>query len=188
MMYWAIEHTKIDRNLNCFVQRSSQNDMLRDYRMTRITFGVCASSFAANMSVTQNAMDHTHDYSMATKAVEESFYVDDALTGTDSIEEAIRLQMQLHDLLSCERFLLRKGNCSDPTVLDNILFELRDKHEIQSTTYKKRKTKTLWFEWNTHSDQFNLTIADLPSLNSVTKRALASDIAKTFEDLGMFCH
>ncbi len=45
---------------------------------------------------------------------------------------------------------------------------------------KRRLSKTLGFEWNTQSDQFNLTIADLPSLASVTKRALASDIAKTF--------
>ncbi len=156
--------------------------------MTRITFGVSASSFAANMSVKQNAIDHAYDYPIATKAVEESFYVDDALTGADSIEEAICLQKQLQDLLSCGKFLLCKWNCysSDPAVLDTIPFELRDKHEVQSITNSQGKTKTLGFEWNTHSDQFNLTIADLPSLESVTKRALASDIAKIFNVLGWF--
>ena len=185
-MYRAIELTKNDRDLHRFVWRSSQGDMLKDYRMTRITFGVSASSFAANMSVKQNAIDHAHDYPIATKAVEESFYVDDALTGADNIEEAICLQKQLQDLLSCGKFLLRKWNCSDPAVLNTIPFELRDKHEVQSITNSQGKTKTLGFEWNTQSDQFNLTIADLPSLESVTKRALASDIAKTFDVLGWF--
>ncbi|XP_064397630.1 uncharacterized protein LOC135344354 [Halichondria panicea] len=179
-MYRAIELTKNDRDLHRFVWRSSQGDMLKDYRMTRITFGVSASSFAANMSVKQNAIDYAHDYPIATKAVEESFYVDDALTGADSIEEAICLQKQLQDLLSCGKFLLRKWNCSDPAVLDTIPFELRDKHEVQSITNSQGKTKT------TQSDQFNLTIADLPSLESVTKRALASDLAKTLDVLGWF--
>ena len=81
--------------------RSSQDDVLRDYRMTRVTFGVCASSFAANMCVKQNALDHAHQYPLAVRAVEESFYVDDALTGADSQEEAIQLQKQLQDLFTC---------------------------------------------------------------------------------------
>ena len=61
--------------------RSSPADVLKDFRMTRLTFGVSASSFAANMLVNQNALDHAHEYPLAVKAVEESFYVDDALTG-----------------------------------------------------------------------------------------------------------
>ena len=63
--------------------------------MTRITFGVSASSFAANMSVKQNAIDHTHEFPLATTAVNESFYVDDGLTGADSVEAAIKWQGQL---------------------------------------------------------------------------------------------
>ncbi len=109
--------------------------------MTRVTFGVSASSFAANMSVRQNAVDHAHEYPMAKKAVEESFYVDDALTGTDSIEEAIQLQNQLQELLSCGKFLLRKWNCSDPAVLDNVPSELRDKHEVQSITNSQEDSR-----------------------------------------------
>ena len=68
--------------------------------MTRLTFGVSASSFAANMAVKQNAKDFAHQYPLATKAVNESFYVDDGLTGADSVEEAIELQGQLQALFS----------------------------------------------------------------------------------------
>ena len=59
--------------------------------MTRVTFGVSASSFAANMSVKQNAADLAHKYPLAARAVE-SFYVDDGLTGADSTEKAVELQ------------------------------------------------------------------------------------------------
>lgn len=48
-MYRAIELVEEDRELHRFVWRNSLSDTLRDYRMTRITFGVNASSFIANV-------------------------------------------------------------------------------------------------------------------------------------------
>ena len=60
--------------------------------MTRVTFGVSASSFAVNMSVKQNAADLAHKYPLAARAVDESFYIDDGLTGADFTEEAVELQ------------------------------------------------------------------------------------------------
>lgn len=80
--------------------------------MSRITFGVYASSFAANMSVKQNAADLTHKYPLAARAVDESFYVNDGLTGANSTEAAIELQKQLQDLFSQGVFVLHKWNSS----------------------------------------------------------------------------
>ena len=37
---------------------------LVDYRMTRVTFGVSASSFAANMAMKQNALEHMDTHPM----------------------------------------------------------------------------------------------------------------------------
>ena len=86
--------------------------------MTRLTFGVSASCFAANMAVKQNAMDYALDYPLAAKAVEHNFYVDDGLSGTDSIAEAIVLQVQLQKLFGKAQFPLRKWNSSSPKVLE----------------------------------------------------------------------
>ena len=90
--------------------------------MTRATFRVSALSFAANMSVKQNAIDFAMEYPLVAKVVEriKSFYVDDGLTGADSVPEAIELQKQLQDLFSRGGFLLRKWNASDPTVLQHL--------------------------------------------------------------------
>lgn len=82
-MYRAIRLTDQDRDLHRFVWRSDCSDVVQDYRMTRLTFGVSASSFVANMCVRQNALNHAHEFPLAAKAVNESFYVDDGLTGTD---------------------------------------------------------------------------------------------------------
>ena len=116
-MYRAIELTKSDRDLHRFVWRKNPKDPLLDYRMTQVTFGVSASSFAANMLVKQNALDFSMDYPLAADAVNRAFYVDDGLTGADSTEEAIELQRQLQDLFSHGGFLLRKWNSNDQVVL-----------------------------------------------------------------------
>ena len=76
--------------------------------MTRVTFGVASSAFTANMSVKQNAIEFAHKYPLASKVVEESFYVDDCLTGADSEDEGIQLQAQLQNLFAEADFLLRK--------------------------------------------------------------------------------
>ena len=81
-MYRAIELIESNRDLHHFVWRSDPNDHLKDYRMTSATFGVSASSFAANMSVKHNALE----FPKAANVVETSFYVDDCLTGADSVE------------------------------------------------------------------------------------------------------
>ena len=75
-------------------------DPIRDYRMTKVTFGVSATSFAANMAVRQNAIDFATKFLTAAKVVDKSFYVEDCLTGADSIDEAVALQIQLHSLFS----------------------------------------------------------------------------------------
>ena len=74
-MYRAVLLTESDRDLHRFVWRTHPDQTLQDFRMTRVTFGVSASSFAANMSVRQNALDFTVECPLAAKAVEESFYV-----------------------------------------------------------------------------------------------------------------
>ncbi len=85
--------------------------------MTRLTFGVSASSFITNMCVKQNALDISLDFPLAAKAVSDSFYVDDGLTGADSVDEAVELYHQLRGLFVKGSFLLRKWNTSELEVL-----------------------------------------------------------------------
>ena len=185
-MYRAIRLSESDKDLHRFVWRSNSKAPLLDYRMTRLTFGVSSSSFIANMCVKQNSLDHALEYPEAAKAVSDSFYVDDCLSGSDSIQGAIELQRELQALFERGGFLLRKWNASEPSVLEHIPTELRDAHDILSLSESAEYTKALGIEWNAANDQFHLTIAQSPETKSLTKRALVSDVAKTFDVLGWF--
>lgn len=107
-MYRAIELVPSDRDLHRFVWRNNVKNPLINHCMTRVTFGVSASSFATNMAVKQNAIDFVREFPTAAKVVDTSFYVDDCLSGANSTAEAINLHTQLHTLFYKGGFLLRK--------------------------------------------------------------------------------
>ena len=186
-MYRAIELPLSDRDLHCFVWRASPSEPLQDYRMTHITFGVSSSSFFANMCVKQNAIDFAHKYPTAAKVVEESFYVDDCLTGADTVEEGIVLQGQLRNLFSEADFLLRKWNSSNPAILQAIPPELRDTQtSLTISNSEEAYTKTLGVEWHSVLDHFRLSVANHSPIGDLTKRALVSDIARIYDVLGWY--
>ena len=185
-MYRAIELTNSDRDLHRFIWRSNPSDIIQDYRMTRVTFGVSASSFIANMCVKQNAYNLAHKFPLAAEAVYKSFYVDDGLTGADDLTTAIRLQSELQELFAQGGFKLHKWNSNHPSVIQHINVECRDVSDSHQIVEVGEKVKTLGLEWKTDTDQFHLTISQSPPRENLTKRLLTSDIARTFDILGWF--
>ena len=185
-MYRAVQLSESDKDLHRFVWRKDPKSPLKDFRMTRITFGVSSSSFIANMCIKQNALDLAAEYPNAAEEVGKSFYVDDCLTGSDSSERAVALQKELQELLGRGGFLLRKWNSSEPAVMASIASELKDAQSTLPISSPDNYTKTLGLEWNSTSDQFRLTVSELPPTEGLTKRLLVSDVAKTFDVLGWY--
>ncbi len=183
-MYRAVELTEKDKDFHRFVWRNDPNEPLRDCRMTRVTFGISASSFAANMAMRQNALDFASKYPSAAEVVNKSLYVDDCLTGAETVDEARKLQIELQALFGQAKFLLRKWNTSDPSALDHVPSDLRESPASQVILDTPRYTKTLGIEWESRKDVFRLAIAEIPASKTLTKRLLVSDLAKTFDVLG----
>lgn len=146
--------------------------------MTRVTFGVSASSFMANMCVKQNAIELRSQY--AAKQVETSFYVDDYLGGADSPQE------EMCALLQRGGFLLRKWSGSDKSLLERIPSEWIDSQASVILTESDQYTKTLGIEWNSSNDHFRVCVSELPLVECMTKRSLTADIARTFDVLGWY--
>ena len=91
-MYRAVELVDDDKDFHRFVWRSNPKSRLVDYRLTRVIFGVSASSLAANMAVKQqNAIHYSLDYPEAAEVMHKSRYIDDSLTGAEDPESALTL-------------------------------------------------------------------------------------------------
>lgn len=82
--------------------------------------------------------------------------------------------------------LCESGKCSNLAVLELIPEELKDTQSLCMLPDEGGYTKTFGVEWNTVMDHFCLKVAELPPIDSVMKRFLILDVAKTFDVLGWF--
>ena len=85
------------------------------------------------------------------------------------------MRKQLLDLFDRGGFLLRKWISSDPTVIEDMPPELKAAISSHAISAQDGCTKTLGIEWNSVTDHFRLTVAELPLLDKITKRFLVSD-------------
>ena len=185
-MYRAILLPEAQRDLHRFVWRRDDHSELKDYRMTRLTFGVSASSFAANMAVRKNAIQNERTHPRAAFAVQKSFYVDDGITGACSISEAIELQKELQQLFDKGGFLLRKWKSNEPEALRHLPAHLIEQGTTRELPVANELTKVLGVNWNTESDSLHLTKSIVSSVHPLTKRMLASNIARVYDVLGWY--
>ena len=157
--------------------------------MTRVTFGVAASPFAAVQALQQTATDFGQEHSLANSHVFKSFYVDDCLAGADTPQEAIQLQQQLRALLLKGGFDLRKWRSSSTDVMNSIPEDLHEPSQLKSLTddNTNQSQKALGMFWDATKDVLYISVGSLTNQTS-TKCNLVSDIARTFDVLGWLSH
>ena len=134
----------------------------------------------------QTAADHGAEHPIASTHIYKSFYVDDLLAGANTVEEAVELFHSLRAVLKQGGFNLCKWRSSSLSVLQSIPEELQEKLPVQEVTSHSHSThpKALGLEWNSHLDVISSSIhlADTPN---ITKRGIVSDVANTFDVLGL---
>ncbi|GFQ75296.1 DUF1758 domain-containing protein [Trichonephila clavata] len=122
-------------------------------------------------------------YTRDSTAALKDFYVDDLMSGANSLSEALELQNQLTQMVSSAGLVLRKwaSNCSE--LLNSIDSDMR----LSNTSLNidnDDTVKTLGILWHPASDVFYFKISPLSFEGTLTKRTLLSTIAKTFDPLG----
>ena len=94
--------------------------------MCRVTFGITSSPFLATQVIRHFADEYGSLHPAAANEIKQSFYVDDVLTGAQSVEQAIQLRKELNLLLSKGCMTLRKWKASHQEVLDSIPIDLQE--------------------------------------------------------------
>ena len=184
-MYREVELAAPDRDVHRFLWRSSLQQDIQDYRMTRVTFGVSASPYLAVRTLQQTAADHRSEHPEAVHHIMSSFYVDDLLAGATTVTEAKQLYTSLREVLQQGGFNLCKWRSSSPSLLESIPTELQEKLPIKEVTSNLYPTqpKALGLEWDSSLDCMSPCIKP-PGTYSHTKRGIVSDVSKTFDVLG----
>lgn len=183
-MYRQVRISDSDTDYQRIVWRSSPLMPLQDYRLQTVTFGVSSAPFLAIRTLQQLAIDESTKYPEAAEITLRDFYVDDLMSGCNTIHEATIAQNQLMKLLQSGGFELKKWASNSETLITNIPATHRRNIQAFDINFDD-VIKTLGIRWHPQQDVFRFKVNLSPSNNLLpTKRILLSDVAKLFDPLG----
>ncbi|CAG7819232.1 unnamed protein product, partial [Allacma fusca] len=87
-----------DRNFQRVLWRETNDKPVRVYRLKKVTFGTASAPFQAIRTLHKLAEDYATEFPEAVRALKGDVYVDDAMTGAYTVNEALALQHQLLSL------------------------------------------------------------------------------------------
>ncbi|GFW03311.1 integrase catalytic domain-containing protein [Trichonephila clavipes] len=120
-------------------------------------------------------MDEATHFPLATPVVMSDCYMDDILSGSESIEEVIELQHQLIEMFKTTGMHLHKWCGNLPEITSNLQ---------EYAFLESNETKALGIIWNPNLDCFLFRIEQQRPI-SFTKRMVLSTIARIFDPLGL---
>ncbi|XP_018364036.1 PREDICTED: uncharacterized protein LOC108761806 [Trachymyrmex cornetzi] len=121
MMFRQIWVTMEDRNLQRIVWRQDSAEALQTYTLNTVTYGTTCAPYLV-MRCLQHLATQPEAITLpaAAEALEQDFYMNDVITGSPTIEQAIELRKELSELLGAAGFTLRKWRASDSRVLQEM--------------------------------------------------------------------
>lgn len=161
--------------------RFDSTQPIREYRMNRVIFGLACAPFLANRTILQLAMDEAEPNPLGSEILKNDIYVDDIVTGFDSVESATIAKNQLRQILKRGGFELRKWTSNR----SELLSDLSPSHiQNQSINFDSESNiiKILGMQWLPNSDIFTFRVETIH--RKYTKRHVLSDIARIYDPLG----
>lgn len=188
-MYRQVNIHPQDYNYQRILWRKNPQHPIKEYQLTTVTYGTAPAPYLATRCLQQLAFDTANKYPMASEVIQRDFYMDDCISGTDNVEDAIKLQEELREILNSGGFQLRKWSTNNATLHQAIPQSLREtQHSLEIST--SEIVKTLGILWSPTSDQFQIVsgashTATTNSKQQCTKRIALSTTASIFDPLGL---
>ena len=158
-MYRQIFVDDKDTSFQRILWRSSPTEPIKHYELTTVTFGVSSSPYLATRCFKRLAEDEGHKYPDAKNVLLQDFYVDDVLTGSNSLEQTIVIRGQLTQLLASAGFPLTKWCSNSEQVLEDVSKEAREK-TFELSDGDEFIIKTLGVFWFPAEDNFKFLVRE----------------------------
>lgn len=170
-----------DQPLQIIYWREDPSLSLKIYQLTTVTYGMSSSPWIANRVIQKLIEDEGHQYPAAASALKQQIYVDDALLGSDTLEEALQLQQDVTALLAKGGFLLRKWTSNCAELLDAVPPEHHGT-PLLFPSLEQPCCNVLGLKWLPELDAFSYVVT-VDKQNS-TKRSVLSAIARIYDPMG----
>lgn len=182
-MYRQVLINPEQRSLQRILWRESSDLPLNTYEMKTVTYGTTAGSFLAIRCLFHLAEENKKLYPKIANIIKTDFYVDDLLSGANTIDEASQLCRDLTEILKQGCFELRKFYSNDKRVLKHLKNNCSDLMVIDFS--ENENAKTLGITWNPTLDKLVYKISVESSAKTISKRSILSNIAQIFDPLGL---
>ncbi|XP_070141766.1 uncharacterized protein [Drosophila kikkawai] len=167
------------------VWQKNPSDELKYYRLKTVTYGTTSAPFLATKCLDYLAEKTVKNLPLGASVLKHDFYVDDCLTGANSIPEAVQIQQELNKILVPAGFKLRKWCSNNGEVLAQIPKEDIVNHVKLDETLQHYSVKTLGLIWVPHKDQL-CGRSQKSEASTITKRVVSSEASQIFDPLGLF--
>ncbi|XP_062713533.1 uncharacterized protein LOC134290411 [Aedes albopictus] len=188
-MYRQVLVAPEDQRFQRIFWREHPSQPLRVLELNTVTYGTASAPYLATRCLMQLADDEASDFPVAAKILKEDFYVDDALSGAETVDELIVRKTQLQELLARGGFQVHKWCSNSDEFLQHIPPEEQEKQVPLHEYGVNEVIKVLGVYWNPKDDHFliaNTPIESSALSNVPTKRTVYSEVARLFDPLGLF--
>ncbi|UYV65036.1 hypothetical protein LAZ67_3002885 [Cordylochernes scorpioides] len=167
------------------IWRDESGQGLKEYEFKTLTYGTSCAPFLAIRVLKQLAHDEQIRFPTAEAILKSDFYVDDLLTGCETVENGRKLIRELDQLLQAGGFKLRQWASNKPTILDTL--QETDKSTFYANVDRENTLgiHLLGINWNPRNDEIGLRKLEIIK-NAPTKRNILSQMAKIYDPFGWF--
>nr|CAI5863233.1 unnamed protein product [Callosobruchus analis] len=117
MMYRQITICPEQRKFHRIVWRATPDKPIETYELNTVTYGTTSASFLATRCLHQLAQEVEAEEPQIARVIKHDMYMDDILTGTDSIHSAQKLSIKILSIFKTRCFELVKWRSNSPEVL-----------------------------------------------------------------------
>ena len=119
-MYRKIVIHPDDRDYQRILWRKGKELKLKEYKLCTVTYGLGCAPYLALRCLRQLAIDEAESFPLASRTLLSDVYMDDILTGSSTVEEALALQRELDQLAKAGGFQLHKWASNSPELMRSI--------------------------------------------------------------------
>jgi len=157
-MYRQIEIHSEDRDYLRILWRFEYDQLIEEYRLRTVTYGTSCAPHQALRTLQYLAKIEETTYSLAAQIIMQDTFVDDTLTGANTLEEALRRQNQVISLCARGHFKLHKWASNSSGILQAVSVTDRSTStDVLFNDELEAGLKILGMRWDPKQDHFSYT-------------------------------